>query len=263
MDDRLRHAVRRALDDGQPFARFRYALMMGAVDREAFSIQRMENASFLREGGMDLIPSDVCMAAGGGKILDDAAPKTDIDELHALADAENGPSLFQKAFQKKKLEPVQNGINGARALIFRMKKSRINVSAAGQDKTAEGFGRIGRQTGGGKSAAFGKRFSQAVFVLFIGKRPADGAESGKGVPVILCQGCPPCDQETYGMHAGSSPAKYGSGYFSEYAGKTFRFPDFRYPNHKKYGILGSQSGDVGKSAGTGKYREKEVGLQRE
>ena len=46
-------------------------------------------------------------------------------------------------------------------------------------------------------------------------------------------------------------------------GKTFRFPDFRYPNHKKYGILGSQSGDVGKSAGTGKYREKEVGLQRE
>ena len=73
----------------------------------------MENASFLREGGMDLIPSDVCMAAGGGKILDDAASQADIDELHALADTENGTPLLQEGPQQKELEPVQNGINGA------------------------------------------------------------------------------------------------------------------------------------------------------
>ena len=70
--------------------------MMGAVDREAFSIEGMEEASFLGSRGMNLIFPNIFMLPSGGKILDDAASEENIDQLHALADAEDGAALFQK-----------------------------------------------------------------------------------------------------------------------------------------------------------------------
>lgn len=96
VDNGLRYAVGSVLDDSQSFSRLRYALMMGAVDREAFSVKGMEEASFLGSRGMNLIFSNIFMLPSGGKILDDAASEENIDQLHALADAEDGAAFFQK-----------------------------------------------------------------------------------------------------------------------------------------------------------------------
>ena len=222
----------------------------------------------MRAGGMNLILPDVFVAAGGGKILDDAASQADIDELHALADTENGTPLLQEGPQQKELEPVQCGFHGAGALIVGMKKSRIDIASSGQDEAAEGFGRILRQTEGQKAAASVGGPFPLFFCQFIGKRQADGAERGKGIPIILRPGSFPGDQETDSFH-GSIPSfsllkrnRLCCYDMRDCSGRC-RSGDLRYPNHKKYGILGSQSGGVGKSAETGKYREKEVGLQRE
>lgn len=145
----LRHAVRSALDDNQPLARLCDALVMGAVDREAFSIQGMENASLLRICEVYLIPSNKGMLPGGRKILDDAAFETDVDQLHALTDAEHRDSFLQKRPQEKKLKPVQFRIDGAGTPIFLLKKKRIDIAAAGKNEGVE----LGGETG--QEGAFG------------------------------------------------------------------------------------------------------------
>ena len=66
VDNGLCHAVKSPLDDDQAFARLRNALMMGAVYREAFSIQGVEKASLFCICGVDLIlPMYACCPAVG------------------------------------------------------------------------------------------------------------------------------------------------------------------------------------------------------
>ena len=180
VDNGLCHAVRGVLDDNQAFARLRNALMMGAVDREVFSIQGVEKASLFCMRGMDLIFSDVCMPSGGGQILNDAASQADIDQLHAFADAEYGKIFSQKRAKEEKLKPVQFGLDGAGALIFLMKKNRINISAAGKNEGIEAFGGIGKESAGGI-----RRIGRELFCHGIGQCPADGPQSGEGGEVVL------------------------------------------------------------------------------
>ena len=177
VDNGLCHAVKSPLDDDQAFARLRNALMMGAVDREVFSIQGVEKASLFCIRGVDLIFSDVCMLSGSRQVLNDAASQADVDQLHALADAEYGKLFFQERAQEEKLKPVQSGIDGAGALIFLMKKNRINISASGKNEGIEAFGWRRKESVRG--------IGRELFCHGIGQRPADGPQGGEGGEVIL------------------------------------------------------------------------------
>ena len=203
----LCHAVRGVLDDDQAFAWLRNALMMGAVDREVFSIQGVEKASLFRIRGVDLIFSDVCMPSGGGQILNDAASQADIDQLHAFADAEYGKIFSQKRAKEEKLKPVQFGIHGTGSLIFLMKKSRVNVAAPRKNESIERGSRIRKKSGERFRRIDGEPFWQCI-----GQRPADGAQSREGRKIVL----------NLAGRAGNQ--KMGSGHFVSF----FRFGSYCY-----------------------------------
>ena len=174
------YAVKGLLDDDQAFAWLRNALMMGAVDREVFSIQGVEKASLFRIRGVDLIFSDVFVLSGGWQILNDASSQADVDQLHAFTDAEYGQFFFQEGAQEEKLKTVKSGINGAGALILLMKKKRINIAAAGKNESVVGVGWFRKENGERLS-----RIDQPLFRHCVVERPADGAQGGESGKIVL------------------------------------------------------------------------------
>ena len=201
------YAVKGLLDDKQVFARLCNALMMGTVDREAFSIQGVEKASFLCICGVDLIFSDVFVLSGGWQILNDASSQADVDQLHAFADAEYGKIFSQKRAKEEKLKPVQFGIHGTGSLIFLMKKSRVNVAAPRKNESIERGSRIRKKSGERFRRIDGEPFWQCI-----GQRPADGAQSREGGKIVL----------NLAGRAGNQ--KMGSGHFVSF----FRFGPYCY-----------------------------------
>lgn len=178
VDKGFRHAVCRLLNDAQIFSYDSDALMMGAVNREAFSVEGTENASPVRLGKVNLVFSVIFVLSGSGKVLDNVSAEKNIDQLHALADAENGQSFLQKGSEEAKLNPVQHGLNGTGPLVFLMKKRGINIFSARKNQSAV-------MLCGGKAGMSVSTFSTQYFFR---KRMAEGSERGKSGKIILRPG---------------------------------------------------------------------------
>ncbi len=59
-----------------------------------------------------------------------------VDDLHSLADTEDGAAPFGEQVKSLKLEDIQLGIDLSRAVILLAEKGRRDVSAAGQQQSA-------------------------------------------------------------------------------------------------------------------------------
>ncbi len=205
MDEGLCHSVRSALDDRKILSGLRYALMMSTVDGEAFSIEGMEKASFLCAGKMDpVMAGSSFMLLPGGKILTDPAPEKNVDELHALTDAEDRKTVFQRNLQKAQLKAVQQGINGTGALILLMKKGRINVASARKDQGIEGrkSKAVCGHAASGKAVGIrrGDTGQGELAAHIVRQRMTAGSEQAEGGEIVLHLPGRPGDEKTGSLH---------------------------------------------------------------
>ena len=87
---------------------------------------------------MDLILSVPAVDIGRRQVLDQAAPEKDIDQLHPPADAKDRSAGGEKRAKEGKLRPVQLPVDRQGALIRLSEPGGVNISAAGQQESAEG-----------------------------------------------------------------------------------------------------------------------------
>lgn len=116
--DALGHAVRGALDDADISAREADALMVGAVNQEAFPIKAGKKGIRFCMGKMKLVTLFIAVCFRLRQMLAEPAPEKKIDELHPLADAKDRTAQRRKLFQQGKLPPVQIRIDVAAGRMF-------------------------------------------------------------------------------------------------------------------------------------------------
>lgn len=83
---------------------------------------------------MVLVAVNVFVQSRRGEILYDCAAEADINDLHTLADAENGKPVADTQFKRLQLQDVKLCVNGAGAAIALAEKSGSNIAPAGQDQ---------------------------------------------------------------------------------------------------------------------------------
>ena len=71
-------------------------------------------------------------------ILQNGAAEGDIDDLHALADADDGDPGSYGRVESLKLQNVQFGVNCTGTFVFFSEESRIDIAAARQDQGVAG-----------------------------------------------------------------------------------------------------------------------------
>ena len=131
MRDRLGCAVGSAGKDLQPLTQGFDGLMVGAVDREARTVQRTQQSRC----GMDNVQMVAAAHLGVAQnVLVQRAAEIDVEELQAAADADDGLSRTQKFVNKSKLAPVTRCVDISRAVDLLAIKARVNVAPAGQQK---------------------------------------------------------------------------------------------------------------------------------
>lgn len=90
---------RTAGDNLHPSSQLAQSLMMGAVYYHDFPVQVMQEAAGQIVYFMVLIRVQIAVTVGTGQILDDAAAQPYIDDLHSLADAQNGDAALYAVFR--------------------------------------------------------------------------------------------------------------------------------------------------------------------
>ena len=131
MRDRLNRAVGSAGKDLQPLTQGFDGLMVGAVDREARAVQRMQQSRC----GMDNVQMVAAAHLGVAQnVLVQRAAEIDVEELQAAADADDGLSLTQKFVNERKLTFVTCCVNVCRAAERATVKARVDVAPAGQQQ---------------------------------------------------------------------------------------------------------------------------------
>ena len=63
------------------------------------------------------------------------AAKVSVDDLHSLADTENGPAPFDEQVKALKLKDIQLGIDLSGTVILLAEEGGRNVSAAGKEQS--------------------------------------------------------------------------------------------------------------------------------
>ncbi len=104
---------RTAGDNLHPSSQLAQSLMMGAVYYHDFPVQVMQEAAGQIVYFMVLIRVQIAVTVGTGQILDDAAAQPYIDDLHSLADAQNGDAALYAVFQGLQLQDIQFRVDGA------------------------------------------------------------------------------------------------------------------------------------------------------
>lgn len=139
MSDGFNTLVRRAVGDhSQPFAQFVQSLVMSTVYQHGIAVQALQAAAGMVDCQMILVLSLIAVYAGSGQILDDAAAQSYVDDLHSLADTENGELVLDPVFQRLKLQDIQFGVDGTGAVIPLPEKCRCDVAAAGKKQPLTG-----------------------------------------------------------------------------------------------------------------------------
>ena len=172
MLDALDHAVGGALDDADIFARKADALMVGAVDGKILPVKACKKRILLCMGRMKLVTLFIAVGFCLRQMFPKPAPEKNVDQLHPLADSEDGTAVLCKQRKQGELLFVQSRIDAApvwkerrisAALIGQERRvdavpirqerrgdaapvrqeHRINVAPAGQDQTVPAFRGIG------------------------------------------------------------------------------------------------------------------------
>ena len=142
MSDRLGCAVGSAGKDLQPLTQGFDGLMVGAVDREARTVQRTQQSRC----GMDNVQMVAAAHLGVAQnVLVQRAAERNVDELQAAADADDGLSLAQKFVNERKLTFVTRFINVRRAADRAAIKARVDVAPAGQQQNVRVLRRFGER----------------------------------------------------------------------------------------------------------------------
>ena len=138
MRDRLGCAVGSAGKDLQPLTQGFDGLMVGAVDREARTVQRTQQSRC----GMDNVQMVAAAYLGVAQnVLVQRAAEIDVEELQAAADADDGLSRAQKFINERKLAFVTRFINVRRAAERATVKARVNVAPAREQQKVCVLGR--------------------------------------------------------------------------------------------------------------------------
>lgn len=135
--DSLYYVVAGTTDSAKRKPKTVNALMMGRVYDRAQTVKLIEKVIPLQAAvvdGMLLVMPDPLMDRGCIKILLDTAAKVDVDQLDSLTDSENGPFCLYIEIQDLKLEDIQFGINGTRAMVILTKECRCDIATAGEDE---------------------------------------------------------------------------------------------------------------------------------
>ena len=139
MRDRLGCAVGSAGKDLQPLTQGFDGLMVGAVDREARTVQRTQQSRC----GMDNVQMVAAAHLGVAQnVLVQRAAEIDVEELQAAADADDGLSRAQKFVNERKLAFVTRFIDICRAVDLLAIKARVNVAPAGEQQKVCVLGRF-------------------------------------------------------------------------------------------------------------------------
>lgn len=150
MADAFDYTVRSALDDADVSAWKADALMVGAVDQEAFPVDLCKQRTLYCMGKMKLVTLFIAVFFRLGQMLTEPASKKEIDQLHSFADSEDRAAKLHEPFQQDKLFLIQSRVNIAAGGMFFLgkrgqrfvvgQKGRIDVAAAGQDQAVPAAG---------------------------------------------------------------------------------------------------------------------------
>lgn len=135
VDECLGTVISRAvLYDGDSGAGSADGLVVGTVYRCPVSAEGIQPASRDCDDSMVLVAVSVFVQSRRREILYDCAAEADIDDLHTLADAENGKPAADTQLKRLQLQDVKLRVNGAGAVVAFSEKGGSNVASAGQDQ---------------------------------------------------------------------------------------------------------------------------------
>ncbi len=140
--DCLRTAVVCVLDRFKAVPQPVESLMMRTVDQNACAVERFQQTALRQKSGMVAIGKirtfertvDPVMRIASD-MLADASSQSDIDDLHALIDAEDRPSRVQIARKRGELQKILRQTKIAGAAVFLTVKRGIAVPLSGQEQS--------------------------------------------------------------------------------------------------------------------------------
>lgn len=139
MTDGFNTLIRGTVGDyPQSLAQFVQPLVMSAVDQHGIPVQALQTAAGVIDRQVILILPLIAVYMGSGQILNNAAAKAHIDDLHSLTDAENGQTVLDPVFQGLELQDIQLRVDGAGAMVPLSEKCRGDIAAAGKKQPLAG-----------------------------------------------------------------------------------------------------------------------------
>lgn len=135
VDEGLRAAVLGAvLYRRQSVAQSSDGLVMSAVDGEAAAVEGVQPGAGVDDGDVVLVAVFIFVKLRGGHILNYGSAQPHIDELHALADAQNRLPVSEAQLQRLELQNIQLGVNAAGAVIFFPEEGGGDIAAPGEQQ---------------------------------------------------------------------------------------------------------------------------------
>lgn len=125
---------------------------MGGIDRHGRAPFFHKKGTRRVDDGVVQVTPRGAVAVGSVHVLDDGAAERDIDELHPLADAEDGDAGAQAQLQRLELQDIQLGVDVHGAAIAFPEKGGRDIAAARQQEPVAGNHLAGVQRRQGRVA---------------------------------------------------------------------------------------------------------------